>query len=71
MVSKHSERVKRQVRDCYERFASPTSVIVPPPSHQEVESYSYRRTAPPTSHMQEVRGSSRRRSAPPSRQEET
>jgi hypothetical protein len=68
MVSKHSERSKRQARDCYGRFASPSSAIAPPPSRQEVRSFSRRCTAPPLSCMQEVGSSSSRRTAPPSRQ---
>jgi hypothetical protein len=71
MVSKHLEHAKRQVRDCYGRFASPLSTMAPPPSCQEVGSYSrHRRTAPPTSCMQEVGCSSHRHTAPPSHQDE-
>jgi hypothetical protein len=53
MVSKHPELVKKQTRDRYERFASPSSRAVPPPSHQEVESSS-RCTAPPPLHQEEA-----------------
>jgi hypothetical protein len=71
MVNKHSECMKRQIRNCYGRFASPSSAIAPPPSCQEVRSFSHRRrTAPPTSRMQEVGRSSLRCTAPPSRQKE-
>jgi hypothetical protein len=70
MVSKHSELTKRQARDHYGRFSSPSSRTTPP-SRQEVGSSSSRRTAPPPSCMQEVGSSSHRRTAPPrSRQEE-
>jgi hypothetical protein len=38
IVSKHSELVKRQARDRYGRFASPSGHTAHPPSHhQEVE----------------------------------
>jgi hypothetical protein len=51
MVSKHLELVKRQARDRYGRFTSPSSRTAPPPSHrQEVGSSSHHRTAPPPSH---------------------
>jgi hypothetical protein len=66
MVSKHSEWAKRQARDCYGRFVSPSSVTAPPSSLQEVGSSNRRRTAPPTSCMQEVESSSRCCTAPPS-----
>jgi hypothetical protein len=46
MVSKHPELTKKQTRDRYGRFASPSSHTAPPPSHQEVGSSS-RCTAPP------------------------
>jgi hypothetical protein len=50
MVSKHSELTKRQARDCYGRFASPSSRTAPPPSRcQEVENSSRCRTPPPPS----------------------
>jgi hypothetical protein len=49
MVSKHSELVKRQARDHYGRFTSPSSRTAPPPSHQEVGSSSRCDTAPPPS----------------------
>jgi hypothetical protein len=49
MFSNHSKLVKRQVRDRYGRFASPSSYIAPPSSRQEVGSSSYHRTAPPLS----------------------
>jgi hypothetical protein len=65
MVSKHSKLVKRQTRDRYGRFSSPSSRTAPPPSRQEVGSLSHHRTAPPTSCMQEVGSSSRHRTAPP------
>jgi hypothetical protein len=35
MVSKHSELVKRQARDCYVRFSSPSSHTAPPPSFDD------------------------------------
>jgi hypothetical protein len=70
MVSKNSESAKRQARDCYGRFASPSSMTAPPLSCQEVESSSHHRTTPPTLRMPEVVSSSRRCTAPPSRQEE-
>jgi hypothetical protein len=70
MVSKHSEHAKRQARDYYGRFTSPSSTTAPPPSRQEVGSSSRHRTAPPTSRMQEVGSSSHRCTATPSRQEE-
>jgi hypothetical protein len=55
MVSKHSELAKRQDRDHYERFASPSSHTAPPPSHrQEMGSSSRRRTAPPPLHQEEA-----------------
>jgi hypothetical protein len=38
MVSKHLELAKRQARDQYGRFASPSSYTAPPPSRQEVGS---------------------------------
>jgi hypothetical protein len=48
MVSKHSELVKRQARDRYGRFASPSSHTTPPSSRmQKVGSSSRRRTTPP------------------------
>jgi hypothetical protein len=51
MVSKHSELMKRQTRDRYGRFASPSSCTAPPPSRrQEVGGYS-RCTAPPLTRM--------------------
>jgi hypothetical protein len=65
MVSKHLEFVKRQARDRYKRFASPSSATTPPPSRQEVGSFSCRHTAPPPSRMQEVGSSSRHHTAPP------
>jgi hypothetical protein len=72
IVNKHSELTKRQARDRYGRFASPSSHTAPPISHHEVGSSSCHRTAPPPLRMQEVGSSSRRRTAPPpSRQEET
>jgi hypothetical protein len=49
MVSKHSKLAKRQARYRYGRFVSPLSGTAPPPSRQEVGSYSCRRTAPPPS----------------------
>jgi hypothetical protein len=70
MVRKHSEHPKRQARDCYMRFASPLSATSPPPSHQEVGSFSRCRTASPTLRMQELGSSSHRRTAPPSRKDE-
>jgi hypothetical protein len=71
MVSKHLELVKKQARDRYGRFASPSSHTAPPPLRHEVGSSSHHRTAPPPSRMQEVGRSSRRRIAPrPSCQEE-
>jgi hypothetical protein len=70
MVSKHSERVKRQARDFYSRFGSPSRATAPPPSLQEVEHSSRHRTAPLTSHLQEVGSSSHRHTAPPSRHED-
>jgi hypothetical protein len=69
MISKYSKPAKRQARDRYRRFASLSSRTAPPPSRQEVGSYSYRRIAPPLSRMQEVGSSSRRTAPPPSRQE--
>jgi hypothetical protein len=54
MISKHSELTKRHVRDCYRRFASPSSRTAPPPSHQEVGSSSHYRTAPPPSREEEA-----------------
>jgi hypothetical protein len=65
MVSKHLELVKRQTRDRYGRFTSPSSRTAPPPSRQEVGSLSHHRTAPAPSRMQEVESSSRCRTAPP------
>jgi hypothetical protein len=49
IVSKYLKLVKRQARDRYERFASPSShrCIAPPPSHQVVGSSSCRHIAPP------------------------
>jgi hypothetical protein len=35
MVNKHSKLVKRQARDRYGRFSSPSSYTAAPPSHQE------------------------------------
>jgi hypothetical protein len=51
MVSKHSELVKSQARDCYNRFvASPSSHTAPPLSRrQEVGGFIRRCTAPPLS----------------------
>jgi hypothetical protein len=49
MVSKYLELMKRQVRDCYGRFSSPSSHTDPPPSRQEVGSSSCHRIAPPPS----------------------
>jgi hypothetical protein len=50
MVSKHSELVKRQARDYYGRFASPSSRTAPPLlRRQEVGSSSRHHTAPPPS----------------------
>jgi hypothetical protein len=49
IVSKHSKLAKRQARDRYERFASPSSRTAPCPSRHEVRSSSCRRTAPPPS----------------------
>jgi hypothetical protein len=56
MVSKHSELVKRQIRDRYGRFASPSSrqYTAPPPSCQEVGSSSCLRTAPPLTRLEEA-----------------
>jgi hypothetical protein len=69
MVSKHSELVKRQAQDLYERFTSPSSRTAPPPSRQEVRSSNRRRTTHPPS-RQEVESYSRRTAPPPSCQEE-
>jgi hypothetical protein len=50
MVSKHSKLAKRQARDRYRRFTSPSSHAAPPLlRRQEVESSSRRYTTPPTS----------------------
>jgi hypothetical protein len=50
IVSKHSEIVKRQVRDHYDMFTSPSSRTAPPSSRrQAVGSSGRHRTAPPTS----------------------
>jgi hypothetical protein len=65
MVSKHSELMKRQARDCYGMFASPSIYTAHLPSCQELASFSCCRTAPSPSHMQEVGSSSRRHTAPP------
>jgi hypothetical protein len=54
MVSKHSKLVKRQTRDRYGRFSSPSSRTAPPPSRQEVGSLSHHRTAPPPSRLEEA-----------------
>jgi hypothetical protein len=72
MVSKHLELTKKQVRDCYRRFASPTSHTAPPPSCiQEAGSSSHHHTAPPPSRIQEAGSSSHHHTTPPpSRQEE-
>jgi hypothetical protein len=70
MVSKHSELMKRQTRDRYERSASPSSHTAHPPLFHKVGNSS-RCTAPPPLRMHEVGSSSRRRTAPPPlRQEE-
>jgi hypothetical protein len=67
MVSKHSKLAKRQARDGYGRFASPSSRIAPPPSCHKVGSSSRRCTTPPPSRMQGVGSSSCYRTAlPPS-----
>jgi hypothetical protein len=62
---KHSELVKKQTRDRYGKFASPSSRTAPPPSRQEVGSSSHHRTTLPPSHMQEIGSSSHCRTAPP------
>jgi hypothetical protein len=49
MVSKHSELMKRQARDCYGRFPSPSSLTTPCSHRQEVGSSSHRCTTPPPS----------------------
>jgi hypothetical protein len=50
MDNKHLELTKRQARDRYGRFTSPSSSTTPPPSlRQEVGGSSRRRTAPPPS----------------------
>jgi hypothetical protein len=54
MVSKHSELTKRQARDHYGIFSSPSSCITPPPSRQEVGSSSRRCIAPPGSCQEEA-----------------
>jgi hypothetical protein len=54
MVSKHSKLAKRQTRDRYGRFASPSSHTGPSPSRHEVESFSHHRTAPPPSRQEEA-----------------
>jgi hypothetical protein len=56
MVSKkHSELTKKQARDRYGRFASPSSHIAPPPSRmQEVGSSNRRRIASPPSRQEEA-----------------
>jgi hypothetical protein len=54
MLSKHSKLVKRQTRDWYGRFSSPSSRTAPPPSRQEVGSLSRHRTAPPPSRLEEA-----------------
>jgi hypothetical protein len=64
MVSKHSLHAKRQARDRYGRFSSPSSRTTSPPSCQELGSSSRRRIAPPPLRMQEVGTSSRHRTAP-------
>jgi hypothetical protein len=54
MVSKkHSELTKKQDRDRYRRFASPSSRTTPL-SRQEVGSSSHRCTTPPPSHPEEA-----------------
>jgi hypothetical protein len=58
--------MKRQARDCYGRFASPSSCTAPPPARHEMGSSSRHCTAPPLSRMQEVGSSSRHHTAPPS-----
>jgi hypothetical protein len=63
IVSKHSLHVKRQARDRYGRFSSPSSRTAPPPSRQEVGSSSRHHTAPP-SRKQEVGTSCHHRTAP-------
>jgi hypothetical protein len=67
MVSKHSELTKRQTRDHYGRFASPSSHTTPHLSLHEVGSFSRHCTAPP-SRIQEVGRCSRSRhtASPPS-----
>jgi hypothetical protein len=65
MVSKHSELKKRQDRDRYGRFASPSSHTTPHTSLHEVGSSNRHCTAPPPSRMQEVGSCSRRRTASP------
>jgi hypothetical protein len=70
MVSKHSKLTKRQARDRYERFSSPSSLTASLSCH-EVGSSSRHRIAPPPSCMQDVGSSSRCHTAPPpSHQEE-
>jgi hypothetical protein len=56
MISKkHSELANKQARDCYGRFASPSSRTALPPSHmQEVGSSSRHCTAPPPLRQEEA-----------------
>jgi hypothetical protein len=54
MVNKYSELVRRQVRDRFGRFASPSSRTILPPSCQEVGSLSCCRTVPPPSSQEEA-----------------
>jgi hypothetical protein len=66
MVSKkYSDLMKKQARDRYGSFASPSSPTTLPPSHHEVGTSSYHHTSPPPSCIQEVGSSSCHRTAPP------